>query len=292
MKIENNNLFLMKQFNIIFVLIFFFFSTVAVYAQKDQPKFTVKLKFSTDDGDMKHAAITITKNGAPYKVLDPNGGAKFNVDLELGAEFLFTYTKMGYITKSVVVDTHIPEGREKEEFAKFTADVEIIKQPEGQLITYTQPVGRIKYSMNAGDFDFDKDYSANAEEMQRKAEASPIPAPKPPEPNAKPVTAKPPPPVPLPPSKPIAVEVKEPEYTPPPSKPKEKEEEAVVNLKTTVVSKEMKIIQKDRLKITIVTVNIDGTDFIYRKEEYAWGGVYYYRDDINISIGTFELETE
>ena len=53
-----------------------------------------------------------------------------------------------------------------------------------------------------------------------------------------------------------------------------------------------RIIQEDKRKLTIVTVTINGVDFVYRMEEYSWGGVYYYKDGINISERTFDKETE
>src|ERR1043165_5312466 len=67
------------------------------------PQYSIKFKLSIKDGDMKNSLITITKNGAPYKVIDPSGG-KYSIDLDFNAEYLFTCTKTGYITKSVIID--------------------------------------------------------------------------------------------------------------------------------------------------------------------------------------------
>src|SRR4051812_17504793 len=84
-------------------------SVNTLFAQ-DSPKFTVKIKMQIESGTMDGALITITKNGSADRVIDPNKG-KYNVDLDLNAEYVFTYTKMGYVTKAVVFDTHIPTGR-------------------------------------------------------------------------------------------------------------------------------------------------------------------------------------
>ncbi len=285
----DSNFYVKRQFKhllFLFVLLCFQNSVIA----QDEPKFNVNFKLTIKTGDLKNSLITITKNGAPYRVIDPKGGYTV-IDLELNSEFLFTCTKMGFITKTVVFDTHVPAGRETEDFAKFRAVVELNKQPEGQVVSYNQPVGRIKYSSSVNDFDYDKDYSATAEEMQKKAEANPIPAPKPPEPNPRPTTeVKTPPP--LPPSKPIPVEVKQPEYKPEPPKPKVKETPPPVAPKVSNRNKDEKIIQESRRKLTLVTVTVDGVIYNYRKEEYAWGGVYYYREDKNITEGTFLKETE
>ncbi len=274
--------------NIILMLLFVCIC-VSVKAQ-DEQQFNIKIKLTIKDGNTKNALITITKNGAPYRVIDPDKG-KYTVDLDLGAEYLFTCTKMGYITKSVVVDTHVPEGREKEDFAPFNATVELTQQPEEQIITYSQPVGRIKYSVASGDFDYDNDYTATAQEMQKKAEASPIPKPKPPTPGPRPTT----PPVPekkLPPSNPIPVEVKQPEHTPEPPKPKPPVPDPPPPRKPVVKNKEEKIIQEDRKKVTIVTVNIDGKDYIYKMEEYNWGGTYFYMNGKYITERMYFVDTQ
>jgi hypothetical protein len=275
--------------NSIIIMMLFICACAFAKAQEAQ-QFSMKLKLTVKDGNTKNALISITKNGAPFRVIDPNGG-KYNVDLDLGAEYLFTCTKMGFITKSVVVDTHVPDGREKEDFAQFTATIELTKQPEEQIITYSQPVGRIKYSVTAGDFDYDNDYTATAQEMQKKAEASPIPKPKPPAPNPRPSS----PPVPeqtLPPSKPIPVEVKQPEYHPEPPKPKPPVVVPDPPRKPVVRNREEKIIQEDRKKVTIVTINIDGKDYVYKMEEYAWGGVYFYKDGKYITERMFSTDTQ
>jgi hypothetical protein len=289
MKNNINNHSIVKRYNIITLMMLVLFAIVTATSQ-EAPKFTVKLKFSVQQGGLENSLITITKNGAPYRVIDPNKG-KYFVDLDLGAEFLLTFTKPGHITKSIVVDTHVPSGREKEDFGKFVAEVGIAVQPENQIVTYSQPVGRIKYSIPVGDFDYDKDYTATAQEMEKKAEAHPQPQPKPPTPNPKPTTT-PPPTQTLPPSNPVPVVVKQPEYKPEREKPKPVVTEPDVPQKAIVKNKEEKTIQEDRKKITIVTVTIDGVDYVYKKEEYSWGGLYYYKDGKNITENTYDKETE
>lgn len=271
-----------------FITTLLIFICGAVKAQ--EPKFSVKIKLQVEAGNLENSLITITKNGAPDRVIDPNQ-SKYNVDLDLNAVYSLVFTKMGYITKTVIIDTKVPTGREKEDFAKFTATVELTKQPEEEIITYTQPVGRIKYSLVDGDFDFDKDYTATAEAMVKKAEANPTPKPKPPVPNPRTET-KPPPPTPTPVSKPIPIEVKQPEYTPTPPKPKPVILEPETPVKPIVKNKEERFIQEDRKKINIVTVTIDGVPYVYKREEYSWGGIYYYKEGKYITESTYYKETE
>ncbi len=263
----------------------------SLYSQAQAPVFSVKLIIDINGGGLDNVWITITKGGATYRTINPNGKSKYMVDFELGSEYLITVTKPGFITKSVIVDSHVPNGRESQEFNKFDARIELNKQPEDQEITYTQPVGKIGYSYTSTDFDFDTQYIAQAKEMQKKAEANPKPKPKPEQP--KPIVKETPKPeTPKEVSKPIPVEVKQPEYKPEPVKPKPVIKEPEIPQKPIVKNKEERVIQKDRLKITIIIVTIDSTPYEYKKEEYAWGGTYFYKDGKNITEGTFEKETQ
>jgi hypothetical protein len=285
---SNHSCFLVKNARA-FVLLFFMLVICNRMQAQEVAMFNIKFTLDIKDGDFKNAVITITKNGAPYRVIDPDKG-KYTIALELGGQYLITCTKMGYITKSVAVDTRIPPKREAEPFIKFLSTVELLKQPEDAEVTYNQPVGRIKYSMETADFDFDKDYTAQALEMQKKANASPIPKPKPPTPNPRPT----PPPVPVvttPKSNPIPVVVKQPEYKPEPPKPKPVVVQPDIPQQPIVKNKVEKVVQKDRLKITFVIVTINGFDYEYRKEEYAWGGTYYYKGIANVTCSSFEQET-
>ncbi len=287
MKINNKAQSSPKRAKFFIGLLLLCFSTF-LFAQA--PVFSIKLKFSVQQGGLENSLITITRDGQPYRTIDPSKG-KYYIDLELGSNFIFTFTKPDHISKQVIINTVVPNGREQEEFAKFTADVGLEMQPEDKVVTYTQPVGRIKYSGLTGDFDFDKDYTQTATEAQKKDKENAKPKPKEPTPNPRP---DPPKPVvqELPPSKPIPVEVKQPEYKPEPPKPKPVVVEPVVEYKPATKNKEERIIQKDRLKITIIMVTIKDEEYEYKKEEYTWGGLYYYKDGKNITEGTFEKDTE
>lgn len=261
-----------------FVLLAFLCFSVTLFSQ--ETAFRIKFKFSVEQGGLENSLITITRDGQPYRVIDPNKG-KYFVDLELNSEFKFTFTKPGHITKAIIVDTRVPNGREKEEqgFAKFDADVELNLQPADQIVTYSQPVGRIKYVMADRDFNFDNDYTQTAVEAQKKDKQNAKPKPKEPDP-VKPV------------SNPEPIAIKQPERAPEPEKPKPKPVEPEIIYKPAVKDKEERVIQKDRLKITFIIVKVNDVSYEYKKEEYSWGGTYFYRDGQNITEGMFNRDTE
>ena len=255
------------------MLIFFPFSL----SSQEEAKLNLKVKFYIEKGRLENALITITRNGQPYKVIDPNKG-KYSLDLELNSDFVFAFTKPGYISKSVIVDTHVPKGRDQEYFNEFIAEVTLEPQPEDKVVTYSQPVGKIKYSNPSGDFDYDNDYTATAKEQLQRDKERAVPKPK--EPVAPPKPTTPPPVVKAetPPSKPIPVAVKQPEYKPEPEVKKKVETQPDPPSQPTIKDKEERVIQQDRLKITLITVKINGVAFLYKKEEY-----YFQSDNVEFN---------
>ena len=276
-----------------FLLVALTFIASTNASAQEAPKFTVKLKLNVHDGDYKNALITITKNGAPFKVIDPDGSTK-NIDLDLNADYLITFSKMGYITKQVTYNTKVPDGRSNDPFSKFKCTVDIWPQPEDAIVKFSQPVGMIKYNVETGDFDYDKNYMSTALEMQKQAAEHPTPAPKPPPPPPPKVEPPPPPPPkPVEVSKPIPIEIKQPEVVhEPPPPPKKKEVPPPPPPKKVEKNSVEKVFQDDHKKTTLVIVTIDGVDVVYKKEEYTWGATYYYKNNVYITENTFRSETE
>ena len=125
-----------QRFSLSLLCLMFVFNVVS-YSQSDAAKFNVRIKIVIKDGDMKNSLITIKKDGKTWRVFDPEGG-KYELNLPLETEFEVVCTKMGYITKTLVIDTHTPSGREQEPFERFLATVELEKQHQDEIVTYTQ----------------------------------------------------------------------------------------------------------------------------------------------------------
>ena len=256
---------ILKKFSAHIVLLLLFFSFQSISAQEIF-ELNITLKLKVFEGDLKNSMVTITRKGAPFKVIDPNK-ENFDVVLPLGSDYLFTFRKIGYITKTISVDTHVPEGREKSEFAKKTSDVELDIQPEGRVVTYPKPVASLSYSIRKADFAWDKDVASEGYKMQKKEKANANSNVK----SISPATEN---------SKSNSVVVKQSENNP------------VNTVKKPIVkNKEVKVIQEDYKKFTIITITIDDKKYIYRKEEYNFT-TFYYKDGINISPDTFENETQ
>jgi hypothetical protein len=117
----------------------------------DEDKFHINFILSIP-GDSAGGTINITKEGNPYKKINSEG-VSYPVALDFNSRYLVECSKNGYTTKVIYINTAIPDGREKEEFAKFTATIELHKVVKGKMTDATKPVGGIKYNTAFGDFD-------------------------------------------------------------------------------------------------------------------------------------------
>jgi hypothetical protein len=61
--------------------------------------------------------------------------------------------------------------------------------------------------------------------------------------------------------------------------------------KPIVKNKEVKVIQEDYKKFTIITITIDDLKYVYRKEEFNFS-TFYYKDGVSIGADTYENETK
>lgn len=279
------NILVYKKLKSVFICIAFF--SCFVLSASSQNFLDFRLKLTVKDGNYEHAKVVITKDGKPFRIVDSK--SKYDIDLDLGFEYQMTATKLGYVTKTIIVDTHVPDGRQEDDFNRFEAEIILEPQPEGAEVTYTQAVGRIAYSKQEKDFDFDKDYSARVQEMMKKAEAEPRKLPpkeiekepeEKPKPEKEPFVSKP-------------EEIKK-EVTYPSAKNPVPPKEKVIPppIPPTIRTVVERTVQQDKLKITYRTVTINGVDMVYRKEEFSWGGVYFYKENRNITEALFEKDTK
>jgi Mor family transcriptional regulator len=80
--------------------------------------------------------------------------------LEYNAQYQLDFTKPGYITKSIQINTAVPEDRRKFGFDSYKIGVRLFKQYDGVNITiYNQPVASIKYLPELDEIGYDTDYT-------------------------------------------------------------------------------------------------------------------------------------
>lgn len=115
-------------------------------------KFPIFIKQSVPGGDSTGGIINITENGKPYLTINSEA-IKYPVALDFNANYLIECSKKGYGTKVVAFDTHIPKGRENEEFANFFVEVELFKSASGKTTNSTKPIGGVRFDSLLDDFD-------------------------------------------------------------------------------------------------------------------------------------------
>jgi hypothetical protein len=121
-------------------------------------------------GSVLGAKIAIEKNGVQVKVVDQDK-AKFEFPLEYDCDYVFSFSKEGYVTKKVQVSTKVPKEKQTLEFESFKFDVEIFKQYPGvNTVIYNQPVGKIRFNDVLNEFDYDTDYTKSIQSEINKAD--------------------------------------------------------------------------------------------------------------------------
>jgi hypothetical protein len=80
--------------------------------------------------------------------------------LEYNEAYLIAFSKPGYITKQIAVDTHVPDERIRDVVDPYKIGVRLYKQYEGvNIVVYNQPVAAIKYLASLDDMGYDTDYT-------------------------------------------------------------------------------------------------------------------------------------
>jgi hypothetical protein len=135
-----------------------------------QEPFKIYGKYIVNGGSTSGAKITIEKNGVRVKVVEAEK-SKFEFPLEYDCEYIFSFSKDGYVTKKIQVSTKVPKEKQSLEFESFKFDVEIFKQYEGvNTVIYNQPVGKIRFNDVLNEFDYDTDYTKSIQNEIAKAD--------------------------------------------------------------------------------------------------------------------------
>jgi hypothetical protein len=178
------------------------------YAQK-VTFLEIPVKLEVEKGDLDGIVVKVKKDGTD--AFTQSGASKMRFKLDYDKKYSLIFTKDGYITKTIEINTSAPAERIKKGFEAYKIGVKLYKQSEdNSTVVYNQPVARIKYDQNIDEFNFDTDYSKSillsiaSDKDEEKAPAPtpvpPTPVPTPEPPAAKVVPAAPQAPTPVPPT--------------------------------------------------------------------------------------------
>jgi hypothetical protein len=149
------------------VIILFALSSLQLIAQESAIQVYGKMKLEKGSLD---GTIEVFIDGVRDSRRKVSGSGKFNYVLDANKEYEFSFSQEGYVTKKISFNTTIPAERASEGFAPFEFQVTLFKQYEGvNFVVFNQPVGKIRYSEEMGDFDYDTDYSKSIQERLEEA---------------------------------------------------------------------------------------------------------------------------
>jgi hypothetical protein len=117
----------------------------------------VPVKLEVDKGNLDNIQVKVTRNGK--EVLSQKGTKNMKLKLDFNQKYILTFSKDGYITKTVEFSTNAPEARIKQGFDPYKIGIKLFQQNEDNMVVYNQPVGKIRYDQTLDDFNFETDYS-------------------------------------------------------------------------------------------------------------------------------------
>lgn len=155
----------MKRF--LFILLFL----TAVADSRGNTKYlVVPVEFVVINGEVGGALVYVRRSDATVATF--RGERNMELRLDYNAEYQIDFTKPGYITKSIKVDTKVPSKRLADGFEPYKIGVRLFKQYAGvNIVIFNQPVALIRYLPDLDDIGYDTDYTkAVLSEIKRAEE--------------------------------------------------------------------------------------------------------------------------
>lgn len=143
----------------------------------------IPVKLEVEKGDLSEVVVKVKKDGKD--AFTQSGASKMRFKLDFNKKYTLIFTKPGYITKTIEVNTNAPAARIGNGFEPYKIGVKLFLQNEENMVVYNQPVAQIKYDQNLDEFNFDTDYSKSilsAISRDSNEDTPPAPAPPAPEP--------------------------------------------------------------------------------------------------------------
>ena len=138
----------------------------------------IPIKLEVEKGDMDGVVVKVKKDGKD--AFTQSGASKMRLKLDFGKKYTLIFTKNGYITKTIEVNTKAPSARIAQGFDPYRIGVKLFLNDTQNSVMYNQPVAQIKYDQNLDEFNFETDYSKsvlsamNTEDDNPKKDSSTI----------------------------------------------------------------------------------------------------------------------
>ncbi len=238
------------------------------FAVLAQPPLHVISDLSIDGGSKTDSKIVIERDGQKWRGRNGDDPKSFT-ELECQHDYVFTFSKKGYVTKKIFISTKVPENTAKSGFKSFYFEVTLFRQVDGvDILIFNQPVAKIIYNPEVGDFTYDTDYSSSILAALQKAEKELKQKRKEVKSNAK---------------SPDIIPAKQEKVLEPVSK---KTITSVDSVAKGPEKREENSYMEGEKRVTQITVTTHGKSHVYKKVAYVWG-VYYFCDNMSITESSY-----
>ncbi|MBK9637218.1 MAG: hypothetical protein IPO63_05180 [Bacteroidetes bacterium] len=117
----------------------------------------IPVKLDIEKGNMSEVIVKVKKDGKD--AFTQSGASKMRFKLDFNKKYTLIFSKPGYISKTIEVNTKAPAGRISSGFDPYKIGVKLFLQNQENMVIYNQAVAQIKYDQNLDEFNFETDYS-------------------------------------------------------------------------------------------------------------------------------------
>lgn len=122
-------------------------------------------KVRTKDISFEGVRLVVERNGITVQVVTEDL-KRFQLELDLQQVYVLTFHREACLSKSLHIDTHVPEEALEAAPFRFPFLVTLEPRPKGPVVRYAEPVGDIYFMDGKADFGYGTDYSL-ARDRQR-----------------------------------------------------------------------------------------------------------------------------
>jgi hypothetical protein len=160
---------LANRFNTYFFLFIIGLLSLGAAPAMAQSHLQLPVDFMIENGNFQQTVVTVKKDGAT--IFTVPGKTYLKIRLEFNNDYVLSFSKPGYITKMIAVNTAVPPERMAQSFEPYKIGVKLFRQYDGvNIVVFNQPVARIHFNPSIDDFDYDVDYTKSILSILKQTE--------------------------------------------------------------------------------------------------------------------------
>ena len=128
------------------------------FSQKEKDYLTLSGMVEDGREPLPDAVVRVFKNGQPVGTKKSDASGNFEVRMDLGQEYTIEFTKQGYVTKKVEINSNVPQGQGGSWKVEFSVGL-FQDYPGLDVSALNDPVTRIHYKTGERGFGYDERYT-------------------------------------------------------------------------------------------------------------------------------------